>query len=222
VKPAWFAAALGVVLARLATAQVAILQIQVLEGEGYIHAPGSRSPRPVVVEVTDEIGNPIAGAAVSFHLPEQGPSGTFANGLRTDVGVTDERGHAAPRALLLNRVPGQFQIRIIATKEQATAGIISLQLIADAASAKEAHNAAPSTSAKAAAAHERALVGPPPGHGHKKVAAIILGTVGAGAAAGVLATRSSKSGGNSSAAATPAGVASPPSIGAPSITVGKP
>ena len=34
----------------------------------------------------------------------------------------------------LNRVPGRFQVRIIASKEQATAGTVSFQYIADPAS----------------------------------------------------------------------------------------
>ncbi len=122
----------------MATAQVAILQIQVIEGEGGIYAPGARANRPLVVEVTDETGAPVAGAAVSFHMPEDGPSGTFTNGLRTEVVTTDERGRAVLRAMQVNRVPGRFQIRIIASKEQATAGAVSNQYIVEAAGGKPA------------------------------------------------------------------------------------
>ena len=42
-----------------------------------MHAPGSRSARPMTVEITEETGKPVAGAAVSFHLPEDGPGGTL-------------------------------------------------------------------------------------------------------------------------------------------------
>ena len=55
-------------------AQVAILQIQVTGGEGSVHAPGARDARAIAVVVTDETGRPVDGAAVSFHLPDQGPS----------------------------------------------------------------------------------------------------------------------------------------------------
>jgi hypothetical protein len=122
----------------MATAQVAILQIQVIEGEGEIYAPGARGNRPLVVEVTDETGRPVAGAAVSFHMPEEGPSGTFANGLRTEVVTTDEHGRAVLRAMQVNRIAGRFQIRIIASKEQATAGAVSNQYIVEAAGGKPA------------------------------------------------------------------------------------
>jgi hypothetical protein len=136
---AWWraAAALALALSTTATAQVAGLQIQVIEGEGGVHAPGSHSKRPLVVMIRDETGQPVSGAAVSFHLPEEGPSGLFANGLRTDVATSDGRGRASPRALRWNRIPGRLQIRIIASKEQVRAGVLSVQRIAAAASRGE-------------------------------------------------------------------------------------
>jgi hypothetical protein len=205
-----------VVLASIATAQVAILQIQVIEGEGGIYSPGSRSNRPLVVEVTDETGRPVAGAAVNFHLPEDGPSGTFGNGLRTDVVLTDERGRATLRAMQVNRVPGRFEIRITASKEQATAGLVSFEYIVDPSSGTTpagAGNSRASATSRAPASSG--------GHSHKKLI-IILAAVGAGAAAGVLASHSGGSG--AAAAATPSNATSPipPSIGTPTITVGKP
>jgi hypothetical protein len=124
------ATALVVALSCTATAQVAVLQIRVIEGEGAVQAPGSRSKRPLTVEVTDETGKPVEGATVSFHLPEEGPGGVFANGMRTEVAVTDSHGHAGVHGLQLNRAPGRFQIRIVASKEQARAGMVSFQYIA--------------------------------------------------------------------------------------------
>jgi hypothetical protein len=212
-------AALGVVLASIATAQVAILQIQVLEGDEGVYAPGAKAARPLMVEVTDEMGRPIAGAAVSFHLPEDGPSGTFSNGLRTDVAVTDEHGRAAPRALVFNRVPGQLSVRIIATKEQATAGTLATENIADPAAGKEA---AKFDNTKAVAVMGRPRprdISAGPGHGHKKLI-LILGAVAAGAAAGMLIrAERSKSGSSTSGPET---TAAPPTIGAPTVSVGKP
>ncbi len=82
-------AALWLLWAAAAPGQVAILQIRVIEGEGAVHLPGARSSRPIAVEITDETGRPVAGAAVSFHLPEDGPGGAFVNGLRTEVVITD-------------------------------------------------------------------------------------------------------------------------------------
>ena len=114
-----------------APAQVAILQIKVVEGEGGVHAAGARLARPIVVEVGDDTGRPVAGVSVSFHLPEDGPGGTFPNGLRTEVTTTDAGGRAAIRGLTFNRAPGRFAIRIIAVKEQTRAGTFSYQYIAE-------------------------------------------------------------------------------------------
>ena len=190
----------AVALAGTAPAQVAVLQIQILEGEGGVHAPGARLARPLMLSVTDETGRPVAGAAVSFNLPEDGPSGAFASGLRTDVATTDQLGRATLRSIQLNRIAGRFQIRIIASKEQARAGTVSFQYIADPGSGAAAAGSARAHSAS---------------RGRGKWIAIVA-LVGAGAAAGVVASRS----GNS---APPSAAALPiPTIGPPSLTVGKP
>ena len=163
-----------------------------IEGEGAVYPPASRSARPLTVEITDETGKPVAAAAVSFHLPEDGPGGTFVNGLRTEVASTDRQGRASLHALQVNRISGRFQIRIVASKEQARAGAVSSQYVAEAKSGV----------ASAHAAHGRG----------KWIASAAL--AGGGAAAAILATRRSGS------AATPS--APSLTIGAPSITVGKP
>lgn len=198
-----YAALLLGACARLATSQVAILHIQVIEGEGAVNAAGARNARPLEVEVTDETGKPVQGASVSFHLPEEGAGGTFGNGLRTDVTVTDAQGRAHLHSMLLNRTPGRFAIRIVASKEQARAGIVSFQYIAE-----PKNGAAPSTSR------------PSWIHGPLKWVAIAALGAGAAAAAALVA---GKSGG--SAVSTPAATAPAPAtitIGAPVLTVGKP
>jgi hypothetical protein len=182
-----------------ARAQIAILQIQVTEGEGAVHAPGSHATRFLTVEVTDETGKPVEGAAVTFHLPEDGPSGTFANGLRTDVATSDSRGRATLPGLTMNRVAGRFELRIVAAKEQARAGIVSFQYIAEAAGGA---GAAPS----AGGSHHRAR--------WIAIAAVAAG----GAAVGILAGRS----GASAAPASQTSATSVLSIGSPTLTVGKP
>jgi len=188
-----------------ATAQVAVLQIQVLEGEGTVHAPGSRSAHPLAVQVTDETGRPVAEAAVSFHLPDDGPGGAFTNGLRTEIATTDARGRAVLRGLQLNRVSGRFQIRIVASREQARAGTVSFQYIAEPNSG-------------AASPHHPATV-----NGVSKVHgkwALIAAIAGGGAVAGLLAARST-----ATAAAPPTAPAVPTTtltVGIPTVTVGKP
>jgi hypothetical protein len=195
--------ALGVALCHTARAQVAILQIQVASGEGAVHAPGARDARAITVVVTDETGRPVEGAAVSFHLPDQGPSGSFVNGLRTEVAVTDASGRAVVRSLEYNRVPGRFEIRIVASKEQARAGTVSFQYIAGTS----AGGAAAATAT--AATNSR--------HWHPSKKWLILAAVAGVAVAGGTAalTRSS----SASATAESAAVLS---IGPPSVTVSRP
>jgi len=201
------AAALLWALPHLATAQVAILHIQAIEGEGAVNPPGSRLARPLAIQVTDETGQPVKGAAVSFHLPEEGPGGTFGNGLRTEVAITDARGRATLRTLQLNRAPGRFAIRIVASKEQARAGMVSFQYIAAATASSPATRTAPPAS-------RRVLK-------WVALAALAGGAVTVGA---IVAGRSSPATSPSAApapvatAAAPIGIA----IGTPSLTVGKP
>jgi hypothetical protein len=189
-------AALCLLRAAPALAQVAILQIRVIEGEGAVHQPASRSARPITVEITEETGKPVAGAAVSFHLPEDGPGGTFVNGLRTEVVITDGSGHASLHGMVANRIAGRFQIRILASKEQARAGTVSFQYVAEPRGGVVARSAAP-------AARRKWIV----------VAAAVAG----GAVAGIVATRGG--GTTVQSALTPPPVLS---IGTPAITVGKP
>jgi hypothetical protein len=188
-------AVLGAAFAAAAVAQVAILQIQVVEGEGTVHVPGVRSGHRLTVSIADESGRPVAGATVSFHLPESGAGGAFVNGLRTDIAITDARGRATVRAFQANRTPGRFQIRIVASKEQARAGTVSFQYIGELK---------PGTAAS-------------PGSHRKWIA--IAAAVGGGAAAGILASRGSAS----APAAAPPPTAPPVlTVGIPVISVGKP
>jgi hypothetical protein len=140
---AFLARALVATFPCVAMAQVAVLQIKVLEGEGAVHPAGARIAHPLTVEVTDETGRPVAGAAVSFQLPPDGPSGLFSNGLRTDLILTDAAGRASIHSVQLNRTGGQFRIRITAVKEQARAGAVSTQFIG------ENRSGAPANTAKA-------------------------------------------------------------------------
>lgn len=193
--------------AHLAVGQVAVLHIQVIEGEGAVNAAGARNSRPLAVEVTDETGKPVEGASVSFHLPDEGPGGSFGSGLRTDVTITDARGRANLHTMQLNRTPGRFAIRIVAEKEQARAGMVSFQYIAEPKT-----GAAPASSSKS---------GPSLMHGPLKWVVVAVLAGGAAAAGGLIAGKSN----GASAAPTPAATAtgaSTISIGSPSITVGKP
>lgn len=191
-KRVWRAWVFALLLAGAASGQVATLQIRVVEGEGSVHPPGMRTVRPLTVEVTDEAGKPVPNAAVSFHVPDEGPGGSFLNGLRTTVATTGADGRASVRGLQVNRLPGRFQIRIFASKEQARAGVVSFQAVG---------------SAPAAAAPARGKW------------AVLAALAGGGAVAGWLAAGRSSA---APAAAIPVPSQPTVTVGTPSITVGTP
>jgi len=123
--------AFALALCSTAAAQVAILQIRIIEGEGRCTLRG-RAPR-----ARSRWKSPTKPASqwkarpVSFHLPEEGPGGLFANNIQTDVSVTDSHGHASVRGLQFNRSSGRFMILIVASKEQARAASRHSQYIAE-------------------------------------------------------------------------------------------
>ena len=130
----------------------------------------------------------------------------FRRNARLDTGqVTDARGRAALRGLQVNRVSGRFQVRIVASREQARAGTVSFQYIAEPGSGAASPNRPAQPKAEPARRGRLAFV-----------AAI----AGGGALAGLLAARSGRP---PEAAAVPPPAATPPlTVGTPTITVGKP
>jgi hypothetical protein len=192
---AFAAGALVLAFPVLAAAQVAILQIQVTEGDQAVHAAGSRSSSPLTVQVSDETGQPVAGAAVSFRLPEDGPGGHFANGLRTDLVITDSNGRATIRNLQVNRIPGPFQIRIVASRDQARAGTLTRQFITGPARGSE-----PAPGVKSRSSRKWIVV------------AVLAAGIGGGLGIGT----AGRSG------ASPRPTEAPVSLGTPTITLGKP
>jgi hypothetical protein len=108
-----------------------IVQLRVVEGDGATYQPGARATRGLTVLVTDETGQPLDMASVSFRLPDEGASGTFSSGLRTEVVTTGPDGRASVWGMRWNKTPGPVQIRITAVKDQARAGVIGTQYISD-------------------------------------------------------------------------------------------
>jgi len=113
-----------------------IVQLKILDGEGSVYRTGTRATRGLTVLVTDENGKPIANAAVSFRMPDEGPSGVFSSGLRTEVITTGPDGHASVWGMQWNKTPGPVEIRITAVKDQARAGIVSTQYLSDSIAPK--------------------------------------------------------------------------------------
>jgi hypothetical protein len=177
-----------------------IVQLKVLEGEGTVYRTGTRATRGLTVLVTDEAGKPVANAAVSFRLPEEGAGGVFSSGLRTEVITTGPDGHATVWGMQWNKTAGPVEIRITAVKDQARAGLISTQYLSDAVAPKEGGDGVFSASHKSRA---------------KWI--LIAAAVGGGAAAGLLFARS-----HSATAANATTSNTGILIGNPSINIGHP
>jgi len=176
-----------------------IVQLKVIEGEGVVYRAGTRATHGLTVLVTDEAGQPVQNAAVSFRLPDSGASGVFSSGLRTELVTTGADGHASAWGMQWNKIAGPVEIRITVVKDQARAGIISMQHLSDTV-------VAPKTGGEGVftASHK--------GHGKWILIAVVAG----GAAAGLAFGRSQ--GPKATVAPTVPGV----SIGNPSINVGHP
>lgn len=185
---------------------VAILQIRVVEGDGAVHAAGTRATRGLIVEVTDETGKPVAGAAVNFRLPDEGPGGVFANGMKTEVVITSPDGRAALWGMQWNRVEGPFQIRVTAAKGQARAGTVVSQYLSLAVASKQSGPAA-----------SRALAAPAkPRSKWLWIGVLVAGSaVGGGLAAGL--AKGSRTNTATTTSTTPA-----LTVGTPVVTIGKP
>src|SRR5688500_16536540 len=79
-----------------------------VEGDGVINNIQLSSSREPVVQVHDENNQPVAGAKVTFSLPERGAGGTFfGTGLNLSV-TTDEQGRAIGSGFRHNLTEGNF------------------------------------------------------------------------------------------------------------------
>lgn len=112
------------------------LKIIILEGEGAINNIHQRTAREPIIQVQDENNRPVAGALVLFTLPENGASGTFANGSKTYMTTTDTQGKAVAHGLKPNNTEGAFQVSVTATYQSLKAtATISQSNVAGAAAA---------------------------------------------------------------------------------------
>src|SRR5450755_3745842 len=147
-----------------------IVQLKVVEGEGTVYRTGTRATRGLSVLVTDETGKRVPNAAVSFRLPDEGASGVFSSGLRTEVMTTGQDGRATVWGMQWNKTAGPMEIRITAVKDQARAGLVSTQYLSDSVAPK--------------AGGEGVFSASHGGHKWLWLGAIAAGAVGAGVAFG--------------------------------------
>jgi hypothetical protein len=97
------------------------LSVIVVEGEGATNNIKRRTSRETIVRVEDENHKPVAGAAVAFLLPADGPGGTFLTGAKSASIVTDGAGRAAMPHLQVNSNPGSYTIGVYASQGGAAA-----------------------------------------------------------------------------------------------------
>jgi hypothetical protein len=102
------------------------LKLLVLAGEGAINNIKLRMARDPAVQVVDENDRPVAGAAITFALPDRGASGVFANGARSMTILTNEQGMATATGLTPNTVAGDLPIQVSASYQgQTTSAVIT-------------------------------------------------------------------------------------------------
>lgn len=103
------------------------LRVVVIDGEGAINNIQLGSGREPVVEVRDENDKPVAGAKVTFSLPERGPGGTFFGASRNQSVTTNEQGRATGTGFRPNLTEGRFQIQVTASQGDRTGAAIITQ-----------------------------------------------------------------------------------------------
>ncbi|MCX7604733.1 MAG: hypothetical protein N2036_11720 [Bryobacteraceae bacterium] len=177
--------------------------MEIQEGAGAVVPGGALSSRRFTVVVKDEMGQPVPGATVHFRLPSEGPTGTFSSGLRSESTLTDSRGMATVYGIQWGSQPGKLEISVLASNgDRKGTAAIPVEVSRHAVVTRE----------------DRSNPGfKAPSSGRKW---LLLALVGAGAAAGV--GMAGKGGGKATVYQPPAVVVVPPSIGTPTITVGKP
>jgi hypothetical protein len=89
--------------------------ITVIEGEGAVNNIHQQVNRAATVIVEDENKTPLSGVAVTFFLPNDGPSGLFPNGSRVLTVFTDDKGIAQSRPIHFNPLVGIMPIRVSAS-----------------------------------------------------------------------------------------------------------
>jgi len=90
------------------------LTILVRQGQDAENDVRTRTGTTPVVEVRDESGHPVAGAAVTFRLPGAGPGGSFHGWMREQTLRTDAEGKVGADGFAPNGEAGRFEIAVMA------------------------------------------------------------------------------------------------------------
>ncbi len=116
------------------------LKISIIEGDNAIVNVRQRVSREAIVQVEDENHKPVGGALVTLISPHDGASASFGNGAKSITLTTDDQGRIRVKNITPNQVAGQFQIRIVASKNglRGTAVLNGTNVAATAAAATAA------------------------------------------------------------------------------------
>jgi hypothetical protein len=192
----------------------ALLRVRAIDNGGAARKAGARSAG-LTVEVTDELGKPVPTAVVNVRLPDDGPSGSFANGLSSVILTTGADGRAGTTPISWNRLPGTAEIRITAVSGRLRAGTIATCRLSD----PEPEPDKPAVTASEPEKHgPRVIVKPHASSGGGHLKWILIGAAAAGASAATLGLR--RSGSTTSSGSTGGGsgiVTSITALGAPTV-----
>jgi hypothetical protein len=92
------------------------LRVIALAGNGEHNDLERRTMAPVVVNVLDQNGRPVEGAAVVFRFPLNGPGASFSNGEKARTTRTNADGQAAAVDWMADNGVGRFQVRVTASR----------------------------------------------------------------------------------------------------------
>jgi hypothetical protein len=92
------------------------LRVIALAGDGENNDLERRTMAPLVVNVLDQNGRPVEGAAVVFRFPLNGPSASFSNGKKARTMRTNADGQAAAVDWMANNEVGRFQVHVTASR----------------------------------------------------------------------------------------------------------
>jgi hypothetical protein len=87
-------------------------RVAVVDGEGALNSVLTKTAREPVVQVSDSMHRPVAGAYVEFDAPSSGPSAAFANGSTHFATTTNSDGLAVGSNLKNNGLPGSFAVSV--------------------------------------------------------------------------------------------------------------
>ena len=114
------------------------LQLRVVDGDGAEARVNSNASRGLTVQVSDATGAVVPEAAVAVRLPDNGPTGSFADGTHSAVAYTDSTGRAHFTGMHWGQAPGSMTLRITATKGTSHAALlIDQRLVSESATVVE-------------------------------------------------------------------------------------